>query len=270
MELGVRIKQARLEAGLSQRQLCGDTITRNMLSLIESGRAKPSMDTLAYLAARLGKPMGYFLEEQAVTSPNQQVIADARAAYAGGLFRQALEVLEGYRQPDDLFDPERWLLEALAAMDLAEQALKEGKPAYAATLLESAKSAGEKSIYYTGELERRRLLLQFLSAPEQAVELAAALPSVTRELLLRGYAAMAAGDAALCARILDAATDRAEDWYLLRGEAAMEMGDYSAAAGWLHQAEEKYPRKCIPALERCYRELEDYKNAYAYACKGRD
>ena len=37
MTIGQRLKQARLEAGLSQRQLCGDTITRNMLSLIENG-----------------------------------------------------------------------------------------------------------------------------------------------------------------------------------------------------------------------------------------
>ena len=66
MELGQRLKQARLEAGLSQRQLCGEEITRNMLSQIENGSARPSMDTLRYLAARLGKPMGYFLEEQAV------------------------------------------------------------------------------------------------------------------------------------------------------------------------------------------------------------
>ena len=34
MELGEKLLQARQEAGLSQRQLCGDVITRNMLSLI--------------------------------------------------------------------------------------------------------------------------------------------------------------------------------------------------------------------------------------------
>ena len=66
MEIGMRIKQARLEMGLSQRQLCGDVITRNMLSLIESGKAKPSMDTLSYLAEQLGKPMAFFLDEQAM------------------------------------------------------------------------------------------------------------------------------------------------------------------------------------------------------------
>ena len=35
MTLGEKIRQARLEAGLSQRQLCGGEVTRNMLSQIE-------------------------------------------------------------------------------------------------------------------------------------------------------------------------------------------------------------------------------------------
>ena len=62
MELGQRIRRARLDAGLSQRQLCGEYITRNMLSLIENGSAKPSMDTLRYLSEKLHKPVSYFLE----------------------------------------------------------------------------------------------------------------------------------------------------------------------------------------------------------------
>ena len=122
MELGQRLRQARLEAGLSQRQLCGEEITRNMLSLIENGTAKPSMDTLRYLAARLGKPMGYFLEEQVVTSPNQAVMDTARRAYTQGEYRACLETLADYQAPDGVFDPERWLLEALACIALAQQA----------------------------------------------------------------------------------------------------------------------------------------------------
>ncbi|WP_353959843.1 helix-turn-helix domain-containing protein, partial [Klebsiella pneumoniae] len=59
MALGELLKQARLEKGLSQRQLCGEEITRNMLSQIENGSAKPSMATLSYLAGRLGKPVSY-------------------------------------------------------------------------------------------------------------------------------------------------------------------------------------------------------------------
>ena len=81
MELGEKLRQARQDAGLSQRQLCGDTITRNMLSLIEHGTAKPSMETLKLLAARLGKPVSYFLDEEALTSPNHSVMESASRLY---------------------------------------------------------------------------------------------------------------------------------------------------------------------------------------------
>ena len=77
MDFGEKLKQARLEAGLSQRQLCGDVITRNMLSQIESGKARPSMATLQYLAGKLGKPVGYFLEEDIVLSPNIALMEQA-------------------------------------------------------------------------------------------------------------------------------------------------------------------------------------------------
>ena len=83
MELGQRLKQARLEAGLSQRQLCEDLITRNMLSQIENGSAKPSMETLRYLATQLGKPISFFLEE-AASSPNQTKLQTAREAWSQG------------------------------------------------------------------------------------------------------------------------------------------------------------------------------------------
>ena len=80
MELSQKLKQARLDAGLSQKALCGDRITRNMLSQIENGSAHPSMNTLRYLAAQLGKPLSYFLEDDAVTSPNQELMEKLRLA----------------------------------------------------------------------------------------------------------------------------------------------------------------------------------------------
>ena len=61
MELGQRLRQARQEAGLTQKALCGDEITRNMLSQIENGSARPSMETMRFLAQRLGKPVSWFL-----------------------------------------------------------------------------------------------------------------------------------------------------------------------------------------------------------------
>lgn len=270
MELGARIKQARLERGLSQRQLCGDEITRNMLSLIENGSARPSMTTLSYLAQQLGKPISYFLEEQAPLSPNQQVMTQARQLCADGEYRQTLEVLEGYQSPDEVFDAERWLLEDMSLMGLAEQVICEGKYVYAQTLLQRAEQAESHCTYFPPALRRERILLMYRADPGRAAELVSCLPADDRELLLRAQAFLAKGEFARSARVLDAAGSRDPQWHYLRGQAAMGEKDYALAAEHYRMAEELYPRGCAEALEQCYRELEDYKMAYFYACKQRD
>lgn len=264
MELGQRLRQARLEAGLSQRQLCGDTITRNMLSQIENGSAKPSMETLRYLAGKLGKPMGYFLEEQAVTSPNQQVMAQARARSG----QAALDALAQYQAPDPTFDAERYYLEALACMELARQVLVQQKPVYAQTLLAQAAKAGSNTPYYTPDTERRRLLLCY-EAGMDAPTLASSLPDHTQELLLRARAALDEGRFARCAAILEAAEIRDGLWHFLRGEAHLGLKEYAPATEQYLQAENYAPKQVYARLEQCYRELEDYKQAYYYACRQR-
>lgn len=75
MTMGERLRQAREEAGLSQRQVCGDQITRNQLSQLEHDRVGPSVETLRYLARQLGKPVSYFLGE---ISPNLQILQEVR------------------------------------------------------------------------------------------------------------------------------------------------------------------------------------------------
>lgn len=265
MELGEKIKAARLEAGMSQRQLCGEVITRNMLSQIEHGTARPSMDTLRYLAARLGKSVSYFLEETAVTSPNQAVMADARRAYQAGQFAEATEILAAYQAPDPVFSQEYGLLKALCLMALAAEATREGRLPYAQALLEQAKDAGSASAYFSPALERERLLLLAQAAPGDAGTVAAALPQDDRELLLR---AQTEPDRA--AVYLDAAQDReSPQWNLLRGIAHFRRKEFSQAVPFLLRAEEAYPRQVIPALEGCYREMGDFKSAYEYACKQR-
>ena len=104
MELGEKIRQARLAMGLSQRQLCGEEITRNMLSLIENGGAKPSVKTLRLLAERLGKPMSYFLDDTA-PDPGQLLTSSehlrkARQALEAGKDLYARQLLEGITAPE--------------------------------------------------------------------------------------------------------------------------------------------------------------------------
>lgn len=267
MELGQRLRQARLDAGLSQRQLCGEEITRNMLSQIEHDTARPSMDTLRYLAGRLGKSVSFFLDEDALTSPNQTRMERARAAFVMGEMSEVLDALADYREPDEVYERERWLLVGLACIALAETAIDQERRLYALELLTRAAQAGEKSGYLTEETRRRRLLLLAKAQGKDLAGVCAQLPSLDDELRLRAAAALEAGDAARCAALLEAAENKEEpEWNLLRGKACMACGEYAQGAAWLHRAEDAFPETAA-LLERCYRELEDYKQAYLYACK---
>ena len=193
MTLGEKLRQARLSAGLSQRQLCGEQITRNMLSQIENGTANPSMATLQYLAQRLGKPIGYFLEDGT---------ADAD------------------------FSP---------CPELAEQ---------------------------------YRLVRQWQAQPVNARALAAALPVWDGALLLQAAAALMDGQLDRAALLLEISRDHtAPAWHFVNGQLLAARQDWHGAADAFLQAEDFHPATVYGWLETCFRELEDYKAAYYYACK---
>ena len=59
--IGERIRAVRIKRGMTQAQLAGGDITRNMLSRIENGAALPSLPTLCAIADRLGVPAGALL-----------------------------------------------------------------------------------------------------------------------------------------------------------------------------------------------------------------
>lgn len=63
MNIGEKVKSLRISKLLTQKELSGEMITRNMLSRIENGAALPSLPTLIYLASRLGVPAGYLISD---------------------------------------------------------------------------------------------------------------------------------------------------------------------------------------------------------------
>lgn len=70
--IGERIRAARIEKGLSQEELAGDTFSRSYISELENNKRRPSAQTIRTLARQLGKPMDYFLQDE-----QQEVIAKA-------------------------------------------------------------------------------------------------------------------------------------------------------------------------------------------------
>ncbi len=67
MNIGKKIRSLRIQRGLTQKELAGGEITRNMLSRIENGAAYPSIGSLLYLAERLEVSPAYFFDESEKT-----------------------------------------------------------------------------------------------------------------------------------------------------------------------------------------------------------
>ena len=78
---------------------------------------------------------------------------------------------------------------------------------------------------------------------------------------------MQADDPVRCLCALDSVPSGEPRWQLLKAEAFFRTGQYRAAAEHYALAEAAFPEQTVRGLEACYRELEDYKMAYHYACK---
>lgn len=74
MSLGKKVKSARLEKNLTQQDVVGSFITRNMLSKIENDAATPSIKTIDYLAQKLDKPISYFLDDSDLAISKEETL----------------------------------------------------------------------------------------------------------------------------------------------------------------------------------------------------
>ncbi len=85
-QIGDRIRQARTDAGLSQAQLGAPHFTRAYVSAIELGKVRPAMKSLEFMAAKLGKPASYFLDD--ADAVRRRLEYSAEIARAGQLISQ--------------------------------------------------------------------------------------------------------------------------------------------------------------------------------------
>ena len=255
MTIGQRILTARQEAGLSQRQLAGENITRNMLSAIEHDKAKPSLDTLQYLSGVLSKPVGWFLGENAPVVAGYDLLIQARQAYDSRQYRECINLVE--QIPDgEVLNREVSLLRMLATLALAEQCMADGRMPYARKLLEEP--MGENCPYFTRELENRLMVLRVRAG------LSGAIPE-EETMILRGQQALNEKRYTDARRYLDALDDRNDQWYYLMGEALFGLEEYAPAAECFHKAEQTMPQAVRRKLQLCYAALKIFEKAYYYA-----
>lgn len=281
MNIGKRIRQLRLSKLMTQADLAGDQITRNMLCNIERGTALPSLPTAMYLAGRLGVPVGLLLAEEGGEFPYRKMIEmpNIRRAFAAGDFTGCLSLLHSSFPAER--DDELSLLCAEAEFGAARNAFEEGRFRRAAAAFDRGVTATGQTVYDTDSLRARTAVyFRYLSGvsptlssdilPENEVAGARAFGDEFCEYFMALDALENGRDGEVAAYL----TRQEKSLYAARIRALilMKKEEYQEAEEAL-EALLARPELSVGALlyeifgdlDLCCRKNDDYKRAYEFA-----
>ncbi len=121
--LGARVRQLRVNRGMTQTELAGERFSKEYVSQIERGKTRPTQETVAWLAARLGVDESFL--ETGVSSDAVErtatLVARAEAAVQSRRYDEAAAIVRGIDRSDLAATPEfelrALLVEASAETD---------------------------------------------------------------------------------------------------------------------------------------------------------
>ncbi|MHB8963069.1 MAG: helix-turn-helix domain-containing protein, partial [Saccharofermentanales bacterium] len=160
---------------LTQQEVVGDFITRNMLSKIENNAATPSVRTLEFLARKLGVPPGSLLGERQATDGSElsgsspglsraEAMTKARNAMRSKDPESCIHFIKEFLGedlsdlPDEDCDEARILL-AFAYLALADIAHGSGDFKNAVRFAQDAIHNNKGSLYYNQTIDAKATLL---------------------------------------------------------------------------------------------------------------
>jgi tetratricopeptide (TPR) repeat protein len=97
--LGERVRRLRTAAGLTQAALAGDRFSKEYVSQIERGKTRPTSETIAWLAARLGVDAGFLVDGVPgdIRARAETALARGEALNEAERFDEALAAFEDVR-----------------------------------------------------------------------------------------------------------------------------------------------------------------------------
>lgn len=281
MNIGNKIKDLRLAKKLTQQELAGDMITRNMLSRIENGFALPSLQTLLYIAEKLGVPAGYLLAEADEEFQYKKLtdFPDIMRAYNAGDWEICIDLCAKLGGVDD----EIAFIVAQCMYNEAKDAFVSGELKQAARLFDNTKEYCAATVYpldrIISECETYLLCVSAVS-PLLVSDIDVAQvpsPDSLSDHFCRYYIILRAfeerSNTAIDLKMIFNAADD-EEFYTdhLNAKMKMRFGNHNEAYHILKgilSSDSKIPAPMLyfifTDLEVCCRELSDYRGAYEYS-----
>lgn len=281
LEIGKRIRALRLSQSLTQADVCGESITRNMLSLIENGNASPSLPTLIYLSQRLGVPVGYFFstsEEEISAYAKMSRIHDIRQLFRDTEYTACIDLCRTLPHPDD--EIRRILAECYLALGAA--ACQQKTLATAESYLNNAQKILTANPLGTDPLASTVDFLLHLIQGVTSARISRDLWDASRYpcsrvpseffVYLRTLELISDGDISKADAITETGLIRASHYLdLIAAKKLMASGKHKDAAPILQKlliAQDVgffTAFRALSALEDCASTLGDFKNAYHYS-----
>lgn len=270
MNIGNKVKQLRIAAGLTQNQLAGDKITRNMLSCIESGKASPSIETLNYLAEGLNVPISFLVSEDddLFFYQKNELIKKIKTLFIENKYSQCIDTINKCAKLDD----ELSYILCKCYFQLGKDAVLNGSLNTGKSMLENCFKYSLRTIYDTALTEALASMYYSLTNNIQSPLLD--FDSAKVEKALSDTA-----DLDLFYYIVQNPHHKYNNDIFLRHLKVKEMIQnrrYYEAISELSKIEDE--KGCIrynayfifslySDMEICYRQLGDFENAYRYASK---
>lgn len=293
MTLGQKVRELRLSKQMTQKELAGDFITRNMLSQIENDSAMPSMKTMEYLAEKLGKSIGYFLDEQKEETTLSSMISQLIQLNNEGNYVDSVALIEDQVANNPMFMKNQMMVDLYI-----NSYMYLGNAYMVKANYEKAKDCYEKLLRFEGDMiiisdvylykiyAQLSEVHTYLSNIDEAVVYHEKGKNLINKLLAGRevqslYMKFAEGDfEALKEGAKNLDVSGYDSYSLARfnmvlGSTYFNEGNYNEAKHYLEAALEYYNGKAnnsiiahlYEELSKCYSELGDYKNAYDYLQK---
>lgn len=280
MNIGKKIKELRTKKLMTQAELAGDVITRNMLSCIENGSAQPSLGTLRHIASKLGVPMGYLLADEAEETlyAKMSEMKDIKNAYLSGNYRICRDMcmntqIEG--------DDEIALIAAECSLAIAKEEFSEGFLRSTAYYLDEAIGFADATAYYTEHI-RSAASIYFRYMRNVSATLTSDV--IDEEAEIKPFAFDDFSKYAIAFEAIEEGNTRLVQYFLttldedspytlhISARSAMRENRFEQAYEDLyailihpHKIEEPLMYFVFCDLEICCKEQKDFKGAYEYS-----
>ena len=284
MTIGEKIKKLRTDKLMSQTELAGGEITRNMLSQIEHGSATPSLSTVNYIASRLNVSPGFLLadEDDERLYLKHTEMNNIKKAYSASNFALCYDMCKNCEWSDD----ELMLIRAKCSLRVGIEEFSKGELHLAVELLDEALDCCGETIYDTDLISREaRSYFEYMELISPTLASNTFDSSALERVILLG------DDFSIYSELICEAEQNgwsevsylnerkthitSDSSYSLHIEARLLMngGEYQKALGLLHDLlySERYelPEPMLYFVfcdfEICCKETDDFKGAYEHS-----